>query len=1025
MGRDNEFAADVRLRRGRRLLEVCDGPSEEESMGDLYPAQAACLFELTEWREDVVARDVGPQLVRLAAPPGWGKSTILARLCDQSAIGLGSADPLLPVTISVRCPAHGSDGMDSGFRFLTDIVLSASSHADFRLRRWLRELVHVLGLRAPETAAETVGQLLALLSIATGVAAPLGAMVWFAGTARRAGIIWMGGVLGLGLPDLDARCYEAGRLIAAASRDQPFVLAIDEAHAAGSYATALVRGVFSVPRARVLVVAAGEPRNGELAGPVGDLAKGPDSVPGARCPEPTPTQPTTAELTWTIMDRYPHTSTADAGQIAAACRSWADVCAIIAELLPPGSAGGRNTLDLKGRDPTALLRRPDREFVWSGDLERLATGLALIGDRVVSDHIKRLTQVLHIAKGTGLTARLIEDGTIQRVTADVYEFVDGTVRDHAVRRAAAIHTEDERALINRVAIDVRDHAPPSLSLLGRLVIQRRVLDSNAAPDTAKSDAHWQLALLAAEVGDFASALTSLEHAARLSALRAEQEAWGTYWRARLDKTTLDVPVVDVDRIADPTVALEVHAVTATLMLQQGDAAGCYDTLQEAASTLDTSDLARNDRLVAIRVALAQLALHLNEPMEAARLIEPALEPELARTSQLVHQLESLAHRHVNSSHLLQLLAHRRAVADARESGHPLLLAGALQDLAVLYWEHGRPREALDLANEMTELNNAELGPKHPDTLYARHMRTNFLSADGQHAKALSEIDDVIALREQVFGVRHHHTAASRHNRASFLGDTEQWQAALDEIDGVIQLRTQLLGTENPETLMSRNNRSIYLHHLDRTHEALEEIDQVIQLRTVVLGAEHPHTLSSRANRASYLSTDRAQEALEELDDLLPVEERVLGHRHPSTLQTRHNRAATLDDLGRSDEALEEIDDVIHLRQGVLGPDHEDALHSRHNRAGYLGETEQWQLALDEIDGVIALRQEVIGPDHEDTLDSRYNRAGYLWELNRPDEALDEIDDVIAHRQSALGPNHEDTLRSISFRQWLCEQRDAR
>lgn len=67
--------------------------------------QVEVLDELREWREDVTGGGIGSRVVLLAVPPGWGRSSVLARFREEAAAGDG------PVTLT-----GGIDGNPPGGR---------------------------------------------------------------------------------------------------------------------------------------------------------------------------------------------------------------------------------------------------------------------------------------------------------------------------------------------------------------------------------------------------------------------------------------------------------------------------------------------------------------------------------------------------------------------------------------------------------------------------------------------------------------------------------------------------------------------------------------------------------------------------------------------------------------------------------------------------------------------------------------------------------------------------------------------
>src|SRR6266480_1332664 len=70
--------------------------------------QAGLLAELAEWWEDLWRERVGSQVVLVAVPAGWGRSTVL----DRFAVGIKTRDDA-PVTLTVRIDSQALQALES------------------------------------------------------------------------------------------------------------------------------------------------------------------------------------------------------------------------------------------------------------------------------------------------------------------------------------------------------------------------------------------------------------------------------------------------------------------------------------------------------------------------------------------------------------------------------------------------------------------------------------------------------------------------------------------------------------------------------------------------------------------------------------------------------------------------------------------------------------------------------------------------------------------------------------------------
>ncbi|WP_314241818.1 FxSxx-COOH system tetratricopeptide repeat protein [Streptomyces sp. DSM 40907] len=337
---------------------------------------------------------------------------------------------------------------------------------------------------------------------------------------------------------------------------------------------------------------------------------------------------------------------------------------------------------------------------------------------------------------------------------------------------------------------------------------------------------------------------------------------------------------------------------------------------------------------------------------------------------------------------------------------------ALDQLAEIQSEAGRPADTVMLCEVVLEICARRHGSEHSDTLNSRNTLAQALQALGRHQEAADFHARNIATRERVLGPDHPDTLVSRNNLGVALNDLGRTQEAADLHTRNLAALERALGPGHPHTLTSRNNLAYTLRNLGRRQEAADLHTATLAVRERVLGPDHPHTLTSRTNLAYTLDDlGRHQEAFDLHTRNLAALEGTLGADHPEVLISRNNLAISFGHLGRYQEAADLHAATVVARERVLGPDHPDTLISRNNLAAAVDDLGRHQEAADLHAQNLAASERVVGPDHPDTLTSRNNLATALGNLGRHQEAADHHTRNLAALEVILGPDHPDTLTS--------------
>ncbi|MFF4452433.1 tetratricopeptide repeat protein [Streptomyces goshikiensis] len=257
-----------------------------------------------------------------------------------------------------------------------------------------------------------------------------------------------------------------------------------------------------------------------------------------------------------------------------------------------------------------------------------------------------------------------------------------------------------------------------------------------------------------------------------------------------------------------------------------------------------------------------------------------------------------------------------ALTRARRGGVP----GAELPLAIAVGDSGRPRRAAaDLAG-IVRRREDRLGPRHRDTLAARHQLAFFTGEAGDDRAAAARFAELAADTEAVLGPDHPDTLATRHQLAYFTGEAGDGRGAARQLERLLADRLRVQGPRHPQTLATR--RSLIWFRATEPAEAGRQLAALLADAEGLLGPDDPHTLAIRSSLAALAArSGRPAEATGAWAALAADRTRVLGAEHPHTVYARLEWARALIAEGRADEARALLARVLGEAGRALEPGH--------------------------------------------------------------------------------------------------------
>ncbi|THA33496.1 tetratricopeptide repeat protein [Streptomyces sp. A1547] len=271
-----------------------------------------------------------------------------------------------------------------------------------------------------------------------------------------------------------------------------------------------------------------------------------------------------------------------------------------------------------------------------------------------------------------------------------------------------------------------------------------------------------------------------------------------------------------------------------------------------------------------------------------------------------------------------LLAHQEgrprqaaeALVRARLAGVP----GADFLLAITVGDAGRPRRAAaDLAG-ITRRREDQLGPRHPDTLAARHQLAFFTGEAGNPHAAASRFAALASDAAVVLGTDHPDTLAARHQQAYFTGESGAPAEAARQLRLLLADRLRVHGPEHPQVLATR--RSLIWYSAAEPAQAELQLSELLTDAERCLGRDDPHTLAVRSSLAALTArAGRTAEAVASWELLAADRTRVMGHDHPHTIYARLEWARALAAESRTDEARTLLTQTLSEAETLLEHGH--------------------------------------------------------------------------------------------------------
>jgi tetratricopeptide (TPR) repeat protein len=335
-----------------------------------------------------------------------------------------------------------------------------------------------------------------------------------------------------------------------------------------------------------------------------------------------------------------------------------------------------------------------------------------------------------------------------------------------------------------------------------------------------------------------------------------------------------------------------------------------------------------------------------------------------------------------------LAPHALALAwRAAEAGIPEPTARLMNQLGSLFYAKSRYAEAERLYRRALAIDEATLGPDHPDVAIRLNNLANLLKTTNCLAEAEPLMRRALAITETSYGPDHPTVAIRLSTLAGLLHDTNRVAEAEPLYRRALAIDEASYGPDHPKVAIRLNNLALLLQATNRLAEAEPLIRRALAIDEASYGPDHPDVARVLNNLAQLLqATNRLAEAEPLMRRALAITDASYGPDHPSVATSLNNLALWLKATNRLGDAEPMYRRALAIDEASYGPDHPDVARDLNNLAQLLKDTNRLVETEPLMRRALAITEASYGPDHPNVATALNNLALLLQATSRLVEA---------------------------------------
>jgi CHAT domain-containing protein/tetratricopeptide (TPR) repeat protein len=342
------------------------------------------------------------------------------------------------------------------------------------------------------------------------------------------------------------------------------------------------------------------------------------------------------------------------------------------------------------------------------------------------------------------------------------------------------------------------------------------------------------------------------------------------------------------------------------------------------------------------------------------------------------------------------------------------VAGALNNLAVIYSNKGDFAKAEPLLQRALSMLERVLGPEHPNVGDSLNNLASLYRNRGDYAKAEPLLQRALSMLERVLGPEHPKITDPLNNLALLYKDRGDFAKAEPLLQRALTIDEKVLGSEHPNFVSSLGNLAIIYYEIGDYAKAETLLQRALTIGEKVLGPEHPYVAECLVYLANvYKIRGRYAEAETLQKRELTISEKVFGPEHPNFASSLGNLAIIYHE--RADFAKAELlyQRSITILEKSLGPEHPIFIGCLNNLALLYYDEGNYAKAEPLFQRTLTIAEKVRGSEHHDVAYYLNNLANLYRDRGDYAKAEPIYQRALTIREKVFGPEHHEVAFSLN------------
>ncbi|MHA8067580.1 tetratricopeptide repeat protein [Aquirufa sp. ROCK2-A2] len=322
-------------------------------------------------------------------------------------------------------------------------------------------------------------------------------------------------------------------------------------------------------------------------------------------------------------------------------------------------------------------------------------------------------------------------------------------------------------------------------------------------------------------------------------------------------------------------------------------------------------------------------------------------------------------------------------------------------------------EALEYYQNAFNLNKANLGPFHKETIRTQNNQGDIHRHLGNYDLALEEYQKTLAINIQFYGDSAPNVANSLHRIGDIWEIKGDYDKALEYFERTMNIHLQYYGETHPNVAASINRIGDIWETKGNYDESLEYFERAIAIYLQIYGESHPNVAASldRIGDIWEIKGD-IDKALEYFKRAMEIDLEYYGESHPNVAGSILRIGDIWNTKGDFDKALEYFKRAMEINIEYYGESHPNVA-SSFNRIGDIWETKgNYDKSLEYFERAIEINLQFHGESHPNVASS-FNHIGDIWNTKGDyDKALEYFKRAMEINLEYYGESHPNVAGSI-------------